>query len=257
MKVLFIGATGVIGHVIVPLLQPHFNLHLAALAPGEIAGLPVHPVDIRDFEATQKLVTESAPDAIVNSAVADYKEHQSSRDPEVTHRYHESTIDVNVRGAYHLYEAAARAGVPKFVFISTMYVAAGPPRYEPSVGIDTPRTANFYACTKHFGEQAGSDYALRRKMSVTCLRVGHPYPLYDGLEENRLLNERFRATVVHLEDIATGVKCALNLSESFGTYPVVSSSDAREPDPTSSSIPGYKTRYHFTATGAELIEAEG
>jgi nucleoside-diphosphate-sugar epimerase len=254
MKVLFIGATGIIGRVIVPLLQPHFDLHLAALEPGEVSGFPVQAVDIRDFEATAQLVANSAPDAVVNCAIADYKEHQISPDPEVTHRYHESTIEVNVRGAYHLYEAAARAHVPKFVFISTMFVTAGPSCYEPSVGIDTPRPMNFYACTKHFGEQAGADIARPRKMSVTYLRLGHPYPLHDGLEEQRLLQERFRATVVHMEDIAAGVKCALENTETFGTLPVVSRSDASDPDPLSTSVLGYSARHHFTASGPTLIQ---
>src|SRR5688500_479381 len=142
MRVLFVGASGVIGRQVVPLLMPHFQLELAALEAGEMAGHPVRAVDICDFESTQELVRECRVDAVVNCAVADYREHQFNRSPEVVHRYRESTIDVNVRGAYHLYEAAARAGVAKFVFISSLTVISGSPHYERISGGEAPRPSN-------------------------------------------------------------------------------------------------------------------
>ena len=254
MRVLFVGASGVIGRQVVPLLMPHFELVLAALEAGKVAGLAVHAVDICDFESTQALVRECHVDAVVNCAVADYREHQFNRSPEVVHRYRESTIDVNIRGAYHLYEAAARAGVAKFVFISSLTVISGSPHYEHVMGGEAARPGNFYACTKNFGEQMGALYAAEHSMNVTCLRLGHPYPLHDALEEKRLAHRFWQATMVHFEDIAQAITCALRKVAPFATYPIVSSCEEPWIVPESTHALGYVPRYFFTPQGADLRE---
>lgn len=254
MRVLFVGATGAVGQRVVPLLAPDFDLVLAARYADEVAGLPVQGVDIRDFEATAALLQASGADAVVNCAIADYRMTRERWDTAARHAYHESTIEVNVRGAYHLYEAAARAGISKFVFISSMTVVTGNPRYESLAGDEPPRPRNVYACTKLFGEQVGAVYAAEHGMSVTCLRLGQPFPLGYEQEEAWMADVTARSIFVHVEDIAAATAGALRETESFSAYSVVSASDAPWLEDVTIPALDYSPRYRFTPYGASLRE---
>lgn len=249
MRVLFVGATGVVGRKVTPLLNKEFDMCLAAHEPGEIEGLPVHGVDIRDFEATLALVQEAGVEAVVNCAIADYRSQPISGTPELKHRYNESTIEVNVRGSYHLYEAAARCGVSKFVFVSSLTAIMGMPEYESITGQEPPRPSNFYACTKLFGEQLGMIYAKGGTMSVTCLRLGQPYPIDRPKDANWLTNAATRPRMVHMEDIAQAMARALRETQPFTVYPIVSKSDGMWIEDQAMEALGYVPHYVFTAEG--------
>jgi uronate dehydrogenase len=251
MSVLFVGATGVIGSRVIPHLLTHCDLKLAALESGEIGGQPVQAVDITNFEATEALVQQSKVDAVINCAVADYREHQYNREQGVVHRYHESVIDVNMRGCYHLYEAAARARIPKFVFISSLSILIGSPWYERITGVEMPRPDTFYACSKYFGEQIGALYSKKFGLSVTCLRLGHPFPLNDDREVKILADDRYRSHLVHFEDIAQAIKLALQENLPFSSYPIVSACDVPWVAPEATFRLGYQPQYRFTPQGAE------
>lgn len=257
MKVLFFGATGVVGQRVIPLLADSFELVLAGLVAGELNDLPVHAVDVRDMDATLALMDAVQPDAVVNCAIADYSGTRQSRSVESEHAYHESTIDVNVRGAYHLYEAASRAQVPNFVFISSLTVITGTPRYPNIVGDEAPRPSNVYACTKLFGESIGSVYAHTHDMNVTCLRLGHPYPIvrYDG--PSWLEDPDVRGMMVHFEDIAGAVRGALCNPVNYGVHSIVSDSDSRWLENVAVPEIGYKPHHFFTAAGSHLLEPSG
>jgi nucleoside-diphosphate-sugar epimerase len=269
MKVLFVGATGRIGRQVVPLLSPLFDLVLAAREADEVAGLPVHPVDICDFGATQELLQSSGATAVINCAIAEDRSQFHDREAkrrerthphieirrqyhERRHEYREHSLDVNVRGAYHLYEAAARAGVAKFVFVSSITVVLGQPRFETIMGDEAPHPANFYACTKYFGEQIGALYSSRYGMAVTCLRLGHPYPLQDHEKERLMSSSASRALLVHVEDISQAFEGALRETLPFACYPIVSASDAPWIAESAYHALGYSPRYLFTSEGVEL-----
>lgn len=256
MKVLFVGATGLVGRHIVPTLATDFELKLAAHEPGEMEGLPVRAVDIRDFEATEALVRESGVDAVVNCAIADYRSHTGTRDPEVALRYRQSTIEINAGGAYHLYEAAARAGIGKFVYISSMSIMSGEPKYERLDGSEHPRPNDVYACTKFFGEQVGAVYSAKYDMSVTCLRLGQPFPQGGEREARRMTFDGHRAQFAHFEDIAQAVGLALRQNVPFATYPIVSACHTPWVDPSCVSELGFVPRWHFSPEGARLVNED-
>lgn len=253
MKVLFFGATGAVGQRVVPALSGEFELVLAAREAVEREEMPVHGVDICDFEATLQLMRESGADAVVNCAIADYRPFRS-QETETRHIYHQSALEVNVRGAYHLYEAAARANIAKFVFISSLTTLLGLPRYNCIEGTEMPRPHNVYACTKLFGEQVGQVYAAQSEMSVTCLRLGQPYPLNRPLEDELLCQARVRELMVHMDDIALAITGALRNVEAFAVYPIVSQCEAPWVNENAARGLGYKPRYFFTSTGAVRIE---
>jgi uronate dehydrogenase len=258
-RVLFVGATGVIGRRIVPALADRFSLVLAAREAGAVGGLPVAACDITDWEQTLALVQAANADAVVNCAIeSPYRPDGSYfdlSDPNERLAYNESAIEVNVRGAYHLYEAVARAGVARFVFVSSMTVVLGKPPY-PTIEPDAPpRPREFYACTKLFGEQLGQTYAAEYPMTVMCLRLGQPYPIDHPDEQEWLQDRRGRGLFVAVEDIAQAVAGALTSANApgFVAVPVVSDSDSGWIDvsPATRAI-GYAPRWRFSAGGMTL-----
>ena len=83
---------------------------------------------------------------------------------------------MNIRGAYHVYEAARRAGVPRVVFASTNHVYDGRPADGGLASAETPTApGGLYGASKVFGEALGRVYSHRYGMSVICLRIGN-YP---------------------------------------------------------------------------------
>jgi len=155
-----------------------------------------------------------------------------------------------VRGAYHLYEAAVRAGVKKFVFISSLTIVLGRPEYE-RIGADSPpRPNSFYAASKLFGENLGYVYATQHGIPVLCLRLGQPYPIQHPEEAEYLATPRIRGLLVALEDIARAVECALRAPQpNFGVYSIVSDSDTNWIDFAPAAEIGYAPQYYFTPDG--------
>jgi nucleoside-diphosphate-sugar epimerase len=141
MKVLLIGATGVIGSQIVPFLKAEFELHLAAMSANaagpdapvasEVEGLAVEHCDIRDFPSLCKYLEGRGFDAVINCAIAPYNGVDYS-DGESLHEYSYACLDINGRGAYNVLEAAWRARVGKVVYISSLTAVLGQPEYASS-----------------------------------------------------------------------------------------------------------------------------
>jgi uronate dehydrogenase len=263
MNVLFLGATGTIGRQVVPILKEHFALTLAAKGGGEIDGMPVIDLDISDFEATEALVKAGAVDghpfdAIVNSAISPHGEADYSS-KEGRYIYAEKCIDINARGAYYVFEAAARARVSKVVYISSLTVVMGAPTtdYFDAGRRDTPR--GIYGCTKLFGEHVGRYYAYRSEQEghsfqVLCLRLGQPYRSFknsdtpEGLRDNRGIN-------VHYEDVAQAIHRALEIDMQYGVFSIISDSDKPKVDPVLYTGLGYKPAWRSTEAGIFPVDS--
>ncbi len=231
LKVLIIGAAGNIGSKISLLFPESFELHLADRHAGEIEGRPVKALDITDYDAV--LAAMQGMDAVVNLAIASSREIVTdiplfdSDQGEEYLRFNQVTIDVNVRGAYNIFEAARAAGVKRVVYASSLTVYLGQPAY-PEFNDDLPpRPANFYAVTKLFGEQLGEFFSRRHGLQTICLRFGtpHPQPEVDKYEQ-WLKAPVGRRTFVTYADLARAVQCALTTNgPSFGAYTIVSATD--------------------------------
>jgi nucleoside-diphosphate-sugar epimerase len=264
MRVLFIGATGLVGRQVVPLLKQRFDVTLAALGGGEVTDMPVADVNIADWPAVEQLISEGtdtgfAFDAIVNCAIAAYRNIDRT-EPDWKHHYYQQCIEVNARGAYNIYEAAARAGIPRVIFISSMTAVLGSPQYAAIDDTTQDRPHDLYAACKVFGEHVGRSYAYRdgaadRAMRVLCLRLGHPYRSFSSSDEAWLTCEARRRVATHTEDIAQAIDCALQTDIRFGIYPIVSESDVPFVDPHLYAELGYRPAYRFTIDG--LVPAEG
>jgi uronate dehydrogenase len=262
MNVLFAGATGIVGQQVVPILRREFDLSLIARGSGQVAGQPVIDVDITDFEALESVVQAGTArgerfDAIVNCAIAPYRGVEKES-PEGRHRYAENCIEVNARGAYHLYEVAARARVPRVVFISSMTAVIGPPRYDFIDKNADTKPLDIYACTKVFGENIGRYYAYRSedegpRLRVICLRLGSPYKGFKASDET-WSQRRKRLLPSHFEDIACGIRLALKANIQYGIYPIVSDSDTPYVDPSLSAELGYSPSWRFTSEGMVAVK---
>ncbi len=81
-------------------------------------------------------------------------------------------IEPNVRGLYHVCDAARQHGVPRLVLTSSVQVVSGHSWARPIQLADGPRVINHYALTKLWAEQMGEMYARIYQMSVIAARLG-------------------------------------------------------------------------------------
>jgi uronate dehydrogenase len=88
----------------------------------------------------------------------------------------EAAFDVlagpNLHGAFHVFEAARRAGVRRVVVASSGRVTGFYAVGERLDGNATPRPDGLYAATKAFGEALGRMYADKFGLEVVALRIG-------------------------------------------------------------------------------------
>jgi nucleoside-diphosphate-sugar epimerase len=189
--ILLTGGAGDLGTVLTPLLQArgHRALRLDIRKPADHHG---------EFVQGSILNREKLPgwlqgvDVVVHIAA--------------WHGIHEARglkdafdfWDLNVTGAFNLFEACARAGIDKVVNISSTSV-------EDREGI--------YGFTKLLGEQIAGEYVARRNMNVVTLRPRAFIPHWnrdvyrDFVEWARW----FWPGAVHIGDVAAAVLAAIDL----------------------------------------------
>jgi nucleoside-diphosphate-sugar epimerase len=82
-------------------------------------------------------------------------------------------IEPNVRGLYHVCDAARQQGVRRLILASSVQVAFGHDWWTRPVRLeDGPRVINHYALTKLWAEDMGEMYARIYEMSVIAARLG-------------------------------------------------------------------------------------
>ncbi len=171
------GAAGNLGSKLRRHLEGGYTLRLLDIDPrGDDA---IIRADLSAWDPAWASQFEGA-DAVVHLA-ADPKAHQ----------VWPKLIGSNVDALIYVFEAAARAGVPRLVFASSNHVMGGyqdtaePPRITP----DTPprpgtryvvegeqRDSTPYGAAKLFGERLGKCYADTHGLSVIALRIGWVRP---------------------------------------------------------------------------------
>lgn len=263
MKVLFIGATGFVGSYTVPLLKDKFDLTLMARYSGKVADLPVREIDICDWESIETAIKNGASsnesfDAVVYCATADYH-HVNMADAESRHLYYESCIEVNARGAYHVYEAAWRAGVPRVVHIGSLAAMIGEPKYDFIDVHSRDRPHDLYGATKIFGEHVGRQYAFQsaasgQQMKVLCLRLGQPTAANDPHTQRWIHSTKDCGLAADMRDIASAMECALKTDIQYGVYSIVSAANEIFIDPALYIELGYKPMWKYNFTDRGLVE---
>lgn len=205
------GASGSVGRRVIPFLCQNHPLRLTDLRPDVIEGVEVVPNDLLDLDATVRLLEGSR--AVVHLAIADYTGVNDQSPEELQAPYRRRMLDVNITGAYHVFEAARILQIPRVVYMSSLTVMFGSPtpnRRE----VDRPQTPlNFYACTKAFGENLAWVYHRRYGIKAYVLRLGQPYPRGVPQEEEWKKSPRSAAHFAGFADIARSIDAALKVEE--------------------------------------------
>src|SRR6516225_3202105 len=143
MRVLITGARGYVGRRLSHGLEADHDLRLGDLSVPEDDARWVR-LDVTrpaDVEAAMRGV-----EAVIHLAVASGHEGDYEDDA-----FNQLRFDVNVKGTWNVLEAARRAGVQRFVFISSLMVVWGYPPPQEVARNAPPRPVGTYAVTKELG----------------------------------------------------------------------------------------------------------
>ena len=99
-------------------------------------------------------------------------------------------LEPNVRGLYHICDAAREFGVKRLVLSSTIQVIMGYGWPEKTIRIaDGPKPTNHYALTKVWAEEMGDMYARCYGLSVISVRIG--WLPRNAMEAKQLVESKF------------------------------------------------------------------
>jgi uronate dehydrogenase len=208
--VLITGAAGNLGGKLRRHLEGRYDLRLLDRDPRGDATIEAADLSRWDDVWTRRF---EGVDAVVHLAA----------DP-VAFRSWGELLAPNVDALIHVYEAAARARVRRFVFASSNHVMGGyQNRPEPRLTPDLPplpgthyiadgeaRDSTAYGAAKLFGERLGKCYADSRGLSVIAVRIG--WVLRGENRPQDLPTERgpwFRQMWLSNRDFCRLMECAL------------------------------------------------
>jgi nucleoside-diphosphate-sugar epimerase len=193
MKVLLTGGSGNLGQTLVPRLldQGDTPVILDVRAPQDLKKEALF-IEGSILDRVKLTDTFRACDCIVHIAAW----HGIHEDRGEKHPY--DFFDLNVRGTFEVFEAAASVGIDKVIFISTTSV------YRP----DT-----LYGRSKILAELIAEDYRKHRHMNVVTLRPRGFIPYWDRNVYARYSDwaRWFWKGAVHIDDVAAAVILALDL----------------------------------------------
>lgn len=215
-RVLVTGAGGIVAAELIPRLARSYGLTLWDRTSVHVGGIESEVVDVTDFDAVRSAMRDF--DAVVHLAIASPREHlvrngkASASSPSAHDAYDAAMMRVNNDGTMHLMKAAARCGVGRFVYMSSLTVVTQGLATGSLSVTQPPVPRDIYACTKLFGEALGRHFAAATAMRVVCLRLGQPYPVSQPDVMREVMNgfANRLAWLVHHDDIATAVRCALD-----------------------------------------------
>jgi UDP-glucose 4-epimerase len=174
VRVLVTGGAGFIGsHVVEQLLAAGHEVGaLDDLSSGKRENLPdgasLFVTDLRDRDATAKVLADFRPDAVSHQA-AQASVSISMRDPALD-------AGVNVLGGIHLFDACVAAGVTRVVFASTGGAIYGEvPLGAKATERTAPAPESPYAIHKLAVEQLLSVYRKHRGLDARILRYANVY----------------------------------------------------------------------------------
>lgn len=231
-KVVVTGGSGRVGQHVVKKISSSFNvvnadLHDADCFPSNVDYVNVDVLDI----GMVRNALEGA-DAVIHLAALDF---DWQCEPE---RY----IDVNVRGTWHVLQAAQEHGIKKVILCSSISACGlsemrnnWQPQYLPVDELHENKPVDAYSVSKIVMEQIGKSFADSGSMDVICLR-----PLAVVLEDTvenyiKFVDDPDRHWLfyyVTAEDVASAFDAALKVQGiNFGVF-FLSADDTSHAEPT-------------------------
>ncbi len=190
-RLLLTGAAGGLGKVLRERLQPMARVirlsDVAEMAPAAGAHEEVVPCNLADKTAVDALV--AGCDAIVHLGGVSVE------------RPFEEILEANIRGVFHVYEAARRHGVKRIVFASSNHVIGF---YKQTERIDAHaarRPDGYYGLSKSFGEDMAQFYYDRYGIETVSIRIGSSFP--------EPANRRMMSTWLSYRDLTTLIEKSL------------------------------------------------
>jgi uronate dehydrogenase len=195
--VLITGATGEVGRGVIPYLEKHFDLRLLSRNPPGDDPRRLQ-ADVLDREALARAM--NGVDAVLHLAMA--PGHSGTYEDDA---FNDLRFDINVKGTFHVFEAARRLRVRRVVHVSSVMVTWGyafaPQRnpWTPIPGDAPPMPVGTYALTKamaegvarYFATELDSEAAVPRRgvrrgvspigqrLEVITIRIAAPLDLQD------------------------------------------------------------------------------
>ncbi|WP_271410450.1 NAD-dependent epimerase/dehydratase family protein [Pseudomonas sp. Q1-7] len=165
-RILLTGAAGGLGKVLRESVRPFAEVlrlsDIAAMTPATGAHEEVIPCNLADKAAVDALV--QGVDAILHFGGVSVE------------RPFEEILDANIRGVFHIYEAARRHGVKRVVFASSNHVI-GFYRQDQRLDAASPRRPDgYYGLSKSYGEDMASFYFDRYGIETVSIRIGSSFP---------------------------------------------------------------------------------
>lgn len=200
MKIIVTGGAGFIGsHLVRALLcQGHavtviddFNdFYDPAIKQNNLAdlkdSLEISEIDLRDEEATEKVIKRVKPDAMIHLA-ARAGVRPSILDPKLY-------IETNIKGTFNALEAARKSGCERFLFASSSSVYGLAKTIPFREDLSLPQTLSPYAATKLAGEQLCGNFSYLYGMRAICLRF---FTVYGPAQRPDLAIHSFTNAITH------------------------------------------------------------
>lgn len=207
-RLLLTGAAGGLGQVLRNSLKPFARTlrlsDVAAMAPaGE--NEEVVPCDLADKKAVDGLV--QGCDAIVHLGGVSVE------------RPFEEILEANIKGVFHIYEAARRHAVQRVVFASSNHVIGFHEQGKLLDDTCARRPDGYYGLSKSYGEDLSRFYFDRYGIETACLRIGSSFP---EPKDRRML-----ITWLSYRDLTELVRCCL-FAPRLGHTIVYGASDNRD-----------------------------
>ena len=213
MKIMILGANGFTGRRILKRLIPNHQVLACSLHPDIFPeeGYKFETLNMQDIEATDALLNDFQPDAIINASalsVVDYCE-----------QHPEEAYALNVSAVKHLAEYSQATGC-RLIHLSTDFVFDGTAS-SAYTETDTPNPVNYYGKTKRWSEEAIQQTCTNHAIVRVEVVYGKPLAGQHGnivhLVKNRLENgqglrvvsDQFRSPT-WVEDIAQAMEPLLS-----------------------------------------------
>jgi NAD(P)-dependent dehydrogenase (short-subunit alcohol dehydrogenase family) len=267
--ILITGATGAVARGVLPFLEKHFELRLLAI---DAAGDDPRRIQADILHRPALARAMNGVDGVLHLAVA--AGHSGTFEEEA---FNDLRFDVNVKGTYHVFEAARRLRVRRVVLVSSVMVTWGYGLLEPGKvipGNAPPIPVGTYAMTKTLAEGLARYYAadldqegnalsaprrgsrrgqaqdVPKPMEVLTLRIAAPLDLTDP----ELPSRPVRPQQVPLPDLAQAFRLALTVPlERHEVVTIVGDSSQRLWDlEPAKRVLGYQPQYYLDDLGLKF-----
>ncbi|AZZ45473.1 NAD-dependent dehydratase [Pseudomonadaceae bacterium SI-3] len=190
-RLLLTGAAGGLGKVLRETLRPYAKIiRLSDIAPMDA------PTGDHEEVVQCNLADKAAVHALCEGV--DAIAHFGGVSVE---RPFEEILEANIKGVFHIYEAARKHGIKRVIFASSNHVIGFHKQTE-TIDANAPRRPDsYYGLSKSYGEDMASFYFDRYGIETVSIRIGSSFP--------EPLNRRMMATYLSYRDLTNLIERSL------------------------------------------------